>query len=136
MRLWPVNVDWPKRVVEAQGQRTQLEAHLWQAETLGLAQAAVQSWLTQQLTPLNLTGLQVDVGQPEALASGFDDLWRVPIQLQGQISRHQMVRLLNTIEYNQKLTNVQFFHFLSVGDGLRINLQLQAFFVIVGEVSS
>lgn len=73
--------DWPSRRAAAQALRRELEGRLWQAGTVGLAQAAFQDWLTQTAQKSGLARPVIAVAAQEETAGGRVQLWKATAQM-------------------------------------------------------
>jgi hypothetical protein len=109
--------DWPARLRSAQAVQQNLESRLWQAGTLGLAQAAFQDWLNQAARQAGLSRPVITVAAPEespanrppASAPGVPppDLWKATARLRFDFDPAALYRLLAQIESHEKMLSVE-----------------------------
>lgn len=97
--------EWVERAEQAAQIRRSLEAEIPGADSLGLAQAGVQTWVRDMATAAGGT-IQVQT-QPPRPVPGRDDLWRVPVVLSGALDARSVVQMISQIEKRGSLTVVE-----------------------------
>ncbi len=80
--------EWEERLNQAKTLQTEIESRLWRGATIGLARAAFQDFLSQQLQQAGMTRPSVSMGsadegnRSDGVQSGItDDLWKVKAKL-------------------------------------------------------
>ena len=80
--------DWRERLTAAKTLQAELEGRLWRGATIGLARAAFQDNLNQQMRQAAVTRPSVSMGTADeenrgegAQAGAIDDLWKVKAKL-------------------------------------------------------
>ena len=80
--------DWHERLTTAKTLQAELEGRLWRSATIGLARAAFQDSLNQQMRQAGVTRPSVSMASADeenrgdgASASAIDDLWKVKAKL-------------------------------------------------------
>lgn len=97
--------QWLARAEAAGELRRVLEAEIPGVQTLGLAQASVQSW-ARDLSVAFGDGFRIQAGEAtRAAASG--DLWRIPVTLSGSLDPRQVVQLMQRIESQANLATIE-----------------------------
>lgn len=118
--------EWLARVAPAKAVAVQLEGRLWQAPTAGLAQAALQDWLSAALVDAKATKPLISVTVLDEIATGSadggagssgqpnpspgaggaaatpPDLWKVKAKLGFDYTAPTLLALLSRIENNDK----------------------------------
>lgn len=87
--------QWPQRAQAMREQLVRLESTLWQANTEGLAQASLQSWLENQARVLQVQSPTVRVDPPIDLPEL--SAWQVKAQLEGDFEQAKLYDLLLAI---------------------------------------
>jgi hypothetical protein len=84
--------EWPRRAQQAREQYTQLQSRLWQANTQGLAQASLQSWLDGKAKQVGLQNHSVRVDP----ATTIDrvKVWQIKAQLEAEFHPDRLFDLL------------------------------------------
>jgi hypothetical protein len=83
MRQYAKQTDWPERAKEAQMVITAQEVRLWHSGTPGLAQAAFQDWLVQNLKKAVVSRQEatlIQEGSTHKLENG-EDIWKIKARL-------------------------------------------------------
>lgn len=88
---------WVARAETAKAVRVQLESKLFTAETRGLAQANVQTWLDSQLKKLQIADARTSVEQAVDM-SGEAAIWQVTASVDGPFDYDKFTELLYAIE--------------------------------------
>lgn len=96
---------WLARAEAASEARRTLEARLPEAETLGLAQASVQSW-ARELAAVYGDAVRVRSEAPARMA-GERTLWRVPVVFSGALDPPQVLQLIQRIEQQANLVGIE-----------------------------
>ena len=117
---------WPERAAQARSQRVQLQAGLWRAESPGLAQAALQSWLKQKLHKFKLDSIKYDVGAVKPVP-GLNYIWQVPAHLKGVLQLEQLIDLLSLIELNKDLVRIEQLEIHRSKKAFRLDLAIAAY---------
>jgi hypothetical protein len=111
--------EWLQRVAPAKNLAVQLEGRLWQASTLGLAQAAFQEWLSVNANQAGATRSQItvtpvldatltqtdqatDTKTMSTTGSTPAGLWKITAKLSFESPAPILLNLLNQIEGNDK----------------------------------
>lgn len=96
---------WIQRAEDAAGLKRTLLAQIPQARTVGLAQAAAQSW-AREIADVSAAALTVQV-QASAEVEGMEDVYRVPVVISGSMEGNALVQLLRRIETNPNLVTIE-----------------------------
>lgn len=104
--------QWRERAEAAKMAQVELESRLWQNGTLGLAQAAFQDWLNQQLVraaigrpAVTLAAMDEEGGKQ---AEGIpDDLWKVKAKLEFDFAPQSFNSLMAQLGGNDKRVVVE-----------------------------
>jgi hypothetical protein len=111
--------EWEKRIEPAQALQLELESRLWRAGTLGLAQAAVQDWLSQSVQQAGLTRPATSVAAQEEVTSDKSateaqgkglataDLWKVSAKLSFDFSPQKFYNLMGRLYGTDKQVVVE-----------------------------
>ena len=125
LRAQLTHPEWVQRVAPAKTLAVQMESRLWQAQTAGLAQAALQDWLNTALAHAKVTRPQITVSViDEAGSAGGDgsapttspassvsvdgapatppDLWKIKAKLGFDFTAPTLLEFLNRIENHDK----------------------------------
>ncbi len=118
--------EWLARMAPAKAVAVQLEGRLWQAPTAGLAQAALQDWLSAALVDAKATRPLISVTVLDEIATGSadgsagssgqpnlspaaggasptpPDLWKIKAKLGFDYTAPTLLALLNRIENHDK----------------------------------
>ena len=122
---------WKEKAEQIKNLRMQYENSLWRAETRGLAQANVQTWLHEKLRQLQLTNLEV-TGAKLQTQTAVPEVWQVVVEVKGTLYDSQLLDLLNQIEQNPKLMHIEQLQInRDLQDLLRINFQVSSYFQAV-----
>ena len=107
LRAQLTQTEWPARVPPAKVMAVQLEGQLWQAATTGLAQAALQDWLTNTLAKSGIANAQVSITVIDEAAAGTPaDLWKLKAKLGFEFNAPTLLDFLNRLDANEKQTVV------------------------------
>lgn len=93
---------WIGRAQEAQSLRKGLEAEIPEIDTLGLAQAGLQTWMRDLNGTFGGT-LQIQ-NQASQQVEGQPGVWRVPVVLSGPGEPRRVIQLIGQIEGRKSLT--------------------------------
>ena len=118
--------DWPDRAQQARAQLVQLQAGLWRAESRGLAQASIQSWMNRQL---KFEHVRHEVEPAKAVSLG-GGLWKVTAELKGAIQRHELIELLKRLELNKQLLRVDQLDIKQSRNADRMSMIISAYFIV------
>lgn len=117
--------EWGARAVAARATAVQLEGKLWQAPTPGLAQAALQDWLTKTMVKTGIANPQVTVAVVEEANPGSNastapadpaapttadapaDLWKLKAKLNFEFNPPTLMDFLAALETNDQQTTVR-----------------------------
>lgn len=94
--------NWPERAVQAGQLRKQVESTLWQADTLGLAQATFQKWLDDKIKISRLEDVKLEVDATLAVPHQ-PQLWQVTARLKGDFAPDKFNRLLYALAKHPQL---------------------------------
>lgn len=120
--------QWPQRAQQAEAEAHAMEARLWRADSLGLAQASFQSWLEGQLQPFAIAGLLTQV-EPATVVQAKPDFWQVPAQVRGEFEPDRFLRLLRALEGSERLVSVERLEIFPIAQDKRgFTLVLKAWF--------
>ncbi|MEA1889029.1 MAG: hypothetical protein U9N50_04515 [Pseudomonadota bacterium] len=117
---------WPERAEQARSQRVQLQTGLWRAESQGLAQAALQSWLKRKLHKLKLDTIKYDVAAVKPVP-GINYIWQVPAHLKGALQLEQLIELLSLIELNKDLVRIEQLEIHRSKTAFRLDMAIAAY---------
>jgi hypothetical protein len=95
---------WLARATEAAELRAALEAQLPEADTLGLAQASVQSW-ARDLAAVH--GDQVRIRGETPVKVPGQALWRIPVTISGSLPAGSVLQLIQRIEQHSQLITIE-----------------------------
>jgi hypothetical protein len=84
--------EWPRRDQQAREQYSQLQSRLWQANTQGLAQASLQSWLDGKAKQVGLQNHTIRVDP--AITLDKVNVWQVKAQLEAEFQQDRLFDLL------------------------------------------
>ncbi|MBI2382253.1 MAG: hypothetical protein HYV16_15980 [Gammaproteobacteria bacterium] len=117
--------QWLERSKAAKAMHMSLQAELGRAQSVGLAQAQVQSWLRGLLAPHG-ERVQLQIANPIADEKN-PGLWRVPATMRGGLAPLKVLALLQQIEAHKPLTIVQSLR-MSVGDNASFSIGLEVLY--------
>jgi len=100
--------DWVTRAETENTAFAELSERLWQAETVGLAQANLQGALSAITRNLNLRNSRVRSGTVQPV-EGVDGIWQIQVQLDAQYSPGDELGLLYRMAQSSKLMVVERF---------------------------
>jgi len=95
--------DWPEKAASIRKQLLLSEQKLWRADSLGLAQAQIQSWLAAELQRNRITGARLKVDKAKTMKLENQDFWRVTATIEGIFAVEDLLRLLFKIEAYRQL---------------------------------
>jgi len=98
--------DWVSRAEAENAAFEELSGKLWQAETLGLAQASMQGALGAITQTLNLRNSRMRSGTAQVV-EGVDGVWQIQVQLDAQYSSGDELGLLYQMAQSSKLMVVE-----------------------------
>lgn len=98
--------EWPERARGAKAALVQLEAKLPTADSPGLAQANVRTWLDRELKKLRISSTRVRV-DTAAQIPGASGVLRVGATVEGTYRQDTFARLLLAIEAGPMLMSVE-----------------------------
>ena len=83
LRQYAAQTDWPERAKQAQMAQVELEGRLWRGGTPGLAQAAFQDWLAQNVGKAGLAHHEETPAQEGDLhkAGEGGEIWKIKAKL-------------------------------------------------------
>lgn len=116
--------QWGEKAEQTRASLIEFEQNLWQAETKGLAQANIQSWLNREI---KIEGLKTNVSSATELVE-TSQLWQVDIKIKGSMSWQQLINLLGLIELNPHNMLIKALTIQASKDLLRIDVQLTSIF--------
>ncbi len=95
---------WARRAADAASMRKALQAEISDANSVGLAQATFQGWLSGLVRS---TGepLQITMGAPVKL-QGQPGYWKIPAQVAGNLSIRKAMELIRQVESRKELVVV------------------------------
>lgn len=125
---------WTDFAQQALQTRKQMESLLWQADSKGLAQAQVQTWLLNELRTMQLDYLQIATGAAEKLPDS-PDIWRVTSEITGVIPKEKLLPLIALIELDQRLTDIAQLRFAYDNGPFQLTLSVQSYFKLNGSPS-
>lgn len=96
---------WIQRSEVAARLRRALEAEIPHAETAGVAQAQVVTWVRDAAVATGAEGLRIQPGTPEELAS-LPGTWRIPVTVAGGAAPAKVMELIRQVEQRRTLTTV------------------------------
>jgi hypothetical protein len=119
--------QWPERMDQARALRVQMEGRLWRAESQGLAQATIQTWLDSRLKRIGMNEARVRVGDALPLKE-IPGVWSVSTQVDGRFSPNQVLNLLKLVETSPQALVVERLEMVS-GRRNIFNLGFKAYFL-------
>jgi hypothetical protein len=83
LRQYATQTDWPERAKQAQMAQVELEGRLWRSGTPGLAQAAFQDWLAQNMSKAALAHHEETLVQEGDIhkTDSADEIWKIKAKL-------------------------------------------------------
>ncbi|GAB1408568.1 hypothetical protein MASR1M8_24870 [Thermomonas brevis] len=96
---------WVQRAEVAARLRRALEAEIPQAETAGVAQAQVLTWVRDAAVGTAAEGLRIQPGTPEQVAA-VPGVWRIPVTVAGGAPPAKAIELIRQVEQRRTLTSV------------------------------
>jgi hypothetical protein len=118
--------EWSARAQAARSVRVQLESRLFTAESRGLAQANIQTWIDGRIKKIQLAGTRVQVEQARPV-SGHQGLLQVTATVQGRFEWDKVVELVRDIERNEHLMFIEQFDVIRLKNE-HFTLVFRAFF--------
>ena len=100
--------EWPARAQAARSVRVQMESRLFTAESRGLAQANIQTWLDGWVKKIQLAKVRVQVEQARSV-SGHQGVLQVTATVDGRFERDKVVELIKSIEIADHLMVIEQF---------------------------
>ncbi len=100
--------DWVTRAELENTSFSELSGRLWQAETLGLAQASLQGALNSMAQSLTLRNIRLRSGAAQAIDT-IEGVWQVQVQLDAQYNAGDELGLLYKMAQNSQLMVVERF---------------------------
>lgn len=97
--------EWPARAAAAARVRKALEAEIPEVASLGLGQAAAQTW-ARDLTAVNGDAVQVQTREPQPVDQQ-PGLMRVPIVLSGALPPRAVLNIIQQIEKRGSLVVIE-----------------------------
>lgn len=119
---------WLQRARDAHTTRLALEAGLEQADTLGLAQASMQTWLQQILSGYG-GAVRISPGTPSRVKASQDSLWRIPMTIAGTLPPRDVLTILQQLESRKQLITIES-SLMNTGANPTFTLTLQAYYRI------
>jgi hypothetical protein len=116
---WQTILEQEKKTTET------LQTFLWQADTLGIAQASLQRALNDLLTNLKFRNIRLKFGVAKPL-EGAQDVWQVQAQINAHYRKGDEVRLLHDLAAHPNKLVVDRLELHSRGP--RMLLQVSAYF--------
>lgn len=98
-QAWIQRAEVASRLVRA------LEAEIPQAETAGVAQAQVLTWVRDAAVATGAEGLRIQPGTPEQVAAA-PGIWRIPVTVAGGAAPAKAIELIRQVEQRRTLTTV------------------------------
>ncbi len=106
LQMISLEKEWVQRVETAKAVNVQMESRLWQADSRGLAQAAVQLWLDKVLKDSQMADVRLRV-EPVIDIQENKHVWQVPATIEGPFDKKKLHNLLKLIETNSFLVSVE-----------------------------
>lgn len=95
---------WARRAADAAGMRKALQAEIPDANSVGLAQATFQGWLSGLVRSTGKP-LQITMGAPVKV-QGQTGYWKIPAQVAGNLSVREAMELIRQVESRKELVTV------------------------------
>ncbi|WP_168191478.1 GspMb/PilO family protein [Thermomonas aquatica] len=99
--------QWAVRAEAARNLQKSLQAEIPRANTIGLAQAEVQTMIRQVLNAFG-PKLSSD-SRPPLQVRAQPGLWRIPVTIRGQVGQAQLLEILRRIESSDRLVVIDDF---------------------------
>lgn len=96
--------DWARRAADAASMRKALRAEIPDANSVGLAQATFQGWLSG-LVQSTGKPLQITMGSPVKL-QGQPGYWKIPAQVTGNLGVREAMELIRQVESRKELVTI------------------------------
>jgi hypothetical protein len=93
---------WHRRRAETDVARVQAEARLWEAETDGIAQANLQSWIIEQANRAGLGRVEIQIGL-QAGANNPLKLRQLSAQIRGRLEPGALFKFLEAIASHDRV---------------------------------
>lgn len=116
--------QWGEKAAQTRASLIEFERNLWQAETKGLAQAKIQSWLNRKI---KIKGVKTNVSSATELVE-TSKLWQIDTAIKGSMSWQQLITLLGFIELNPNNMLINTLTIRVSKSLLRIEIQLTSIF--------
>lgn len=95
---------WARRAADAASMHKALQAEISDANSVGLAQATFQGWLSGLVRSTGKP-LQITMGVPVKLP-GQPGYWKIPAQLAGNLSIREAMELIRQVESRNELVTI------------------------------
>ncbi|OGA35405.1 MAG: hypothetical protein A3F75_11480 [Betaproteobacteria bacterium RIFCSPLOWO2_12_FULL_64_23] len=126
--------DWTERLNAAKTLQAEMESALWRGDTLGLARAAFQDWLNQQMQRAAVSRPVISMGTANEEATGgqaqaarIDDLWKVRAKLVFDFNPESLNKLLGQMTGNTHHVAIETLH-ITKAPIPRVELMASAYF--------
>lgn len=116
---------WDQRASAMHAMRAALEAEVPRIDSMGLAQATMQSWLRDMATRSGST-LSITMGTPLRVDADAG-YWKIPAQISGQMPIHGALNLIRQIESRKELMSVDSIR-LTTGNQPSISLEVASYY--------
>jgi hypothetical protein len=97
--------EWSARARAVQALRLQLEGRFWHADSRGMAQAQMQTWI-DNFKKLGFTNYQTLV-EDAVEVEGRSDLWQVAVRVEADFDASRFLNFLRILETRPQLVVVQ-----------------------------
>jgi hypothetical protein len=98
--------QWIQRAEAVRQRVARMEKRLWQADSPGLLQANVQSWVEEGLARDGMGDVRVNVTRPVS-AMEADGVLQVDVQLQGPLSPGALRSFVHRVEQSERAHRIQ-----------------------------
>jgi len=126
--------DWIERLKTAKTLQAGMESALWRGDTLGLARASFQDWLSQQMKRAAVsrpavsiaTGIE-EANSEQARATDIDDLWKIRAKLTFDFNPESLNKLLGQMMVHTQYVVVESLH-VTKEPNPRVEIAASAYF--------
>lgn len=125
------DLQWSARRDEALAAQAQIEARIWRANTLGLAQASLHDWLAQALSQAGAQRTQITVAAQDeeaARAAALPGMWKVTARVSFDFTPEAFYSLMAKVAAHDKKIVVESVQ-IRTGPPPRSEMVLVAYFL-------
>lgn len=98
--------EWIERADSAKTVAVQMEGRFWKANSRGLAQAQVQTWLDNLLKNKDIRDARTQV-EPVREMAEYEGIWQVAFRIEALFEPRKLAELLRTAEGSEQIVTVE-----------------------------